>query len=159
MNCSTVVTLLWSKTEVVCWYLLSFPTDHMLSVCFCLSSSQSSIQITFDDSIQLPMSASIEHVTCTDQSAHSMVRQQSLFLWQGWCRIMLRSHVNSDAKQVMTAAVGSRTQLNIKGCYADWAWLSFILSTRYYNVMERRCVFLLGSSKELNTTAHAVRKK
>ncbi|KAK3509517.1 hypothetical protein QTP70_035156 [Hemibagrus guttatus] len=35
----------------------------------------SSIQITFDDSIHLPVSASIEHVTCTDQSAHSMVLQ------------------------------------------------------------------------------------
>lgn len=35
----------------------------------------SSIQITFDDSLQLPTSASIDHVTCTDQSAHSMVLQ------------------------------------------------------------------------------------
>ncbi|KAK2816358.1 hypothetical protein Q7C36_022629 [Tachysurus vachellii] len=35
----------------------------------------SSIQITFDDSVQLPVSASIEHVTCSDQSAHSMVLQ------------------------------------------------------------------------------------
>ncbi|XP_066515089.1 phospholipid transfer protein C2CD2L isoform X2 [Hoplias malabaricus] len=37
----------------------------------------SSIQITFDDSLQLPTSASIDHVTCTDQSAHSMVLQCS----------------------------------------------------------------------------------
>uniref|UniRef100_W5K7L0 C2cd2 like n=1 Tax=Astyanax mexicanus TaxID=7994 RepID=W5K7L0_ASTMX len=35
----------------------------------------SSIQITFDDSLQLPTSASIDHVTCTDQSTHSMVLQ------------------------------------------------------------------------------------
>uniref|UniRef100_A0A3B4C6D6 Synaptotagmin-like mitochondrial and lipid-binding domain-containing protein n=1 Tax=Pygocentrus nattereri TaxID=42514 RepID=A0A3B4C6D6_PYGNA len=35
----------------------------------------SSIQITFDDSLQLPTSASIDHVTCTEQSAHSMVLQ------------------------------------------------------------------------------------
>ncbi|XP_065106259.1 phospholipid transfer protein C2CD2L isoform X1 [Paramisgurnus dabryanus] len=35
----------------------------------------SSIQITFDDSLQLPNSASIDHVTCTDQSARSMVLQ------------------------------------------------------------------------------------
>ncbi|XP_062844606.1 phospholipid transfer protein C2CD2L [Trichomycterus rosablanca] len=35
----------------------------------------SSIQITFDDSLQLPVSASIDHVTCSDQSAHSMVLQ------------------------------------------------------------------------------------
>ncbi|TSY98092.1 Phospholipid transfer protein C2CD2L [Bagarius yarrelli] len=39
----------------------------------------SSIQITFDDSLQLPLSASIEHVTCTDQSAHSMVLQCKCF--------------------------------------------------------------------------------
>ncbi|XP_030648735.1 phospholipid transfer protein C2CD2L [Chanos chanos] len=37
----------------------------------------SSIQITFDDSLQLPASASVDHVTCTDQSAHSMVLQCS----------------------------------------------------------------------------------
>ncbi|XP_058630678.1 phospholipid transfer protein C2CD2L isoform X5 [Onychostoma macrolepis] len=35
----------------------------------------SSIQITFDDSLQLPTSASIDHVTCTDQSVRSMVLQ------------------------------------------------------------------------------------
>ncbi|KAF7688684.1 phospholipid transfer protein C2CD2L [Silurus meridionalis] len=35
----------------------------------------SSIQITFDDGLQHPVSASIDHVTCTDQSAHSMVLQ------------------------------------------------------------------------------------
>ncbi|XP_051970266.1 phospholipid transfer protein C2CD2L isoform X2 [Xyrauchen texanus] len=35
----------------------------------------SSIQITFDDSLQLPNSASIDHVTRTDQSACSMVLQ------------------------------------------------------------------------------------
>lgn len=35
----------------------------------------SSIQITFEDNLQLPNSASIDHVTCTDQSAHSMVLQ------------------------------------------------------------------------------------
>ncbi|XP_051548432.1 phospholipid transfer protein C2CD2L-like isoform X2 [Myxocyprinus asiaticus] len=35
----------------------------------------SSIQITFDDSLQLPNSASIDHVTRTDQSARSMVLQ------------------------------------------------------------------------------------
>ncbi|XP_066565002.1 phospholipid transfer protein C2CD2L isoform X2 [Amia ocellicauda] len=33
----------------------------------------SSIQINFEDSLQLPTSASISHVTCTDQSEHSMV--------------------------------------------------------------------------------------
>ncbi|XP_061106492.1 phospholipid transfer protein C2CD2L [Conger conger] len=37
----------------------------------------SSIQITFDDSLQLPSTASISHVTCTDQSAHNMVLQCS----------------------------------------------------------------------------------
>ncbi|XP_057209247.1 phospholipid transfer protein C2CD2L isoform X2 [Triplophysa rosa] len=35
----------------------------------------SSIQITFDDNLQLPTSASIDHVTCTNQSTHSMVLQ------------------------------------------------------------------------------------
>ncbi|XP_026854285.2 phospholipid transfer protein C2CD2L isoform X5 [Electrophorus electricus] len=35
----------------------------------------SSIQIAFDDRLQLPTSAAINHVTCTDQSAHSMVLQ------------------------------------------------------------------------------------
>lgn len=35
----------------------------------------SSIQITFDNSLQLPASAIIDSVTCTDQSAHSMVLQ------------------------------------------------------------------------------------
>ncbi|XP_067294903.1 phospholipid transfer protein C2CD2L isoform X2 [Pseudorasbora parva] len=35
----------------------------------------SSIQITFDDSLQLPTSASIDCVTCTDQSVRSMVLQ------------------------------------------------------------------------------------
>ncbi|XP_076867944.1 phospholipid transfer protein C2CD2L [Brachyhypopomus gauderio] len=35
----------------------------------------SSIQIAFDDRLQLPASAAIDHVTCTDQSAHSMVLQ------------------------------------------------------------------------------------
>ncbi|XP_067263751.1 phospholipid transfer protein C2CD2L isoform X2 [Chanodichthys erythropterus] len=35
----------------------------------------SSIQITFDDSLQLPSSASIDRVTCTDQSVRSMVLQ------------------------------------------------------------------------------------
>ncbi|XP_056313901.1 phospholipid transfer protein C2CD2L isoform X2 [Danio aesculapii] len=35
----------------------------------------SSIQITFDDSLQLPTSASIDRVTCTDQSVRSMVLQ------------------------------------------------------------------------------------
>ncbi|XP_073696034.1 phospholipid transfer protein C2CD2L isoform X3 [Garra rufa] len=35
----------------------------------------SSIQITFDDSLQLPASASIDRVTCTDQSVRSMVLQ------------------------------------------------------------------------------------
>ncbi|XP_015193045.1 phospholipid transfer protein C2CD2L [Lepisosteus oculatus] len=35
----------------------------------------SSIQITFEDSLQLPSSASISHVTCTDQSEQSMVLQ------------------------------------------------------------------------------------
>ncbi|XP_064206984.1 phospholipid transfer protein C2CD2L [Anguilla rostrata] len=37
----------------------------------------SSIQITFDDSLQLPSTASISHVTCTEQSAHNMVLQCS----------------------------------------------------------------------------------
>ncbi|KAJ8347775.1 hypothetical protein SKAU_G00263640 [Synaphobranchus kaupii] len=37
----------------------------------------SSIQITFDNSLQLPSTASIRHVTCTDQSAHNMVLQCS----------------------------------------------------------------------------------
>ncbi|KAM4619826.1 phospholipid transfer protein C2CD2L [Polymixia lowei] len=35
----------------------------------------SSIQITFDSSLQLTASAAIDSVTCTDQSAHSMVLQ------------------------------------------------------------------------------------
>uniref|UniRef100_A0A8C1TQ66 C2cd2 like n=1 Tax=Cyprinus carpio TaxID=7962 RepID=A0A8C1TQ66_CYPCA len=35
----------------------------------------SSIQITFDDCLQLPTSGSIERVTCTDQSVRSMVLQ------------------------------------------------------------------------------------
>ncbi|KTF75677.1 hypothetical protein cypCar_00032984, partial [Cyprinus carpio] len=35
----------------------------------------SSIQITFDDSLQLPTSASIDRVICTDQSVRSMVLQ------------------------------------------------------------------------------------
>ncbi|MBN3288181.1 C2C2L protein, partial [Polyodon spathula] len=35
----------------------------------------SSIQITFEDSPQLPVSASISHVTCTDQSKNRMVLQ------------------------------------------------------------------------------------
>ncbi|XP_016380259.1 C2 domain-containing protein 2-like isoform X3 [Sinocyclocheilus rhinocerous] len=34
----------------------------------------SSIQITFDDSLQLPTSASIDRVTCTDQSIRSMLQ-------------------------------------------------------------------------------------
>ncbi|XP_036380567.1 phospholipid transfer protein C2CD2L isoform X4 [Megalops cyprinoides] len=37
----------------------------------------SSIQITFEDSLQLLSSASISHVSCTDQSANSMVLQCS----------------------------------------------------------------------------------
>ncbi|KAG5843760.1 hypothetical protein ANANG_G00154340 [Anguilla anguilla] len=37
----------------------------------------SSIQITFDDGLQLPSTASISHVTCTEQSAHNMVLQCS----------------------------------------------------------------------------------
>ncbi|XP_035288890.1 phospholipid transfer protein C2CD2L [Anguilla anguilla] len=37
----------------------------------------SSIQITFDDSLQLPSTALISHVTCTEQSAHNMVLQCS----------------------------------------------------------------------------------
>ncbi|XP_051959652.1 phospholipid transfer protein C2CD2L-like [Xyrauchen texanus] len=37
----------------------------------------SSIQITFDDSLHHPTSGSIDHVTCTDQSACSMVLQCS----------------------------------------------------------------------------------
>ncbi|KAJ8267044.1 hypothetical protein GJAV_G00137660 [Gymnothorax javanicus] len=41
------------------------------------SRDGSSIQITFDDGLQLPSSASITHVTCTDQSAHNMVLQCS----------------------------------------------------------------------------------
>ncbi|XP_057209254.1 phospholipid transfer protein C2CD2L isoform X3 [Triplophysa rosa] len=39
------------------------------------SDTESSIQITFDDNLQLPTSASIDHVTCTNQSTHSMVLQ------------------------------------------------------------------------------------
>ncbi|XP_062392272.1 phospholipid transfer protein C2CD2L isoform X2 [Sardina pilchardus] len=39
------------------------------------SRQGSSIQITFSENLQLPSSASIDRVTCTDQSAHSMVLQ------------------------------------------------------------------------------------
>ncbi|XP_012690316.2 phospholipid transfer protein C2CD2L [Clupea harengus] len=39
------------------------------------SRQGSSIQITFSDSLQLPSTASIDHVTCTDQSSRSMVLQ------------------------------------------------------------------------------------
>lgn len=39
------------------------------------SRQGSSIQITFSENLQLPSSASIDHVTCTDQSAQSMVLQ------------------------------------------------------------------------------------
>uniref|UniRef100_A0AAY4E2P7 Synaptotagmin-like mitochondrial and lipid-binding domain-containing protein n=1 Tax=Denticeps clupeoides TaxID=299321 RepID=A0AAY4E2P7_9TELE len=35
----------------------------------------SSVQINFSDSLPLPTSVSIDHVTCTDQSTHSMVLQ------------------------------------------------------------------------------------
>ncbi|XP_063059606.1 phospholipid transfer protein C2CD2L isoform X2 [Engraulis encrasicolus] len=39
------------------------------------SRQGSSIQINFSESLQLPSSASIDHVTCTDQSSRSMVLQ------------------------------------------------------------------------------------
>lgn len=85
-NCAVVTGTSVSETIVVqmkrtiCQLISSLPVSPLQVFTFvivCMFSScpvsQSSIQITFDSSLQLTAASAIESVTCSDQSAHQMV--------------------------------------------------------------------------------------